>query len=47
METILLIVVFAAQMSWTIYQLEVQLAFFFHGKLSNSFFVEQPSGYVW
>ena len=45
METIWLVVAFAAQRKWTIYQLEVKSAFL-HGKLNEVVFVKQPCGYV-
>lgn len=45
METIQLVIALAAQRGWTIYQLDVKSAFF-HGKLDEVVFVEQPCGYV-
>ena len=45
METIWLVVAFAAQRKWTIYQLDVKSAFL-HGKLNEEVFVEKPCGYV-
>ncbi|XP_051132509.1 uncharacterized mitochondrial protein AtMg00810-like [Andrographis paniculata] len=40
-----MVVAFAAQRGWTIYQLDVKSAFL-NGELTEIVFVEQPSGYV-
>ena len=44
MDTDRMIIALAAQRNWTIYQLDVKLAFL-HGELSEEVFVEQPRGY--
>lgn len=44
-ETIRLLVAFAAQRGWIIYQLDVKSAFL-HGELTENIFVEQPCTYV-
>ena len=43
-DIVRMIIELAAQRNWTIYQLDVKLAFL-HGELSEEVFVEQPRGY--
>ena len=45
METMGLVIAFAAQKGWAIHQLDVKSAFL-HGELVEDVFVEQPCGYV-
>ena len=45
METVRLVIAFAAQRGWAIHQLDVKSAFL-HGELVEDVFVEQPCGYV-
>ena len=45
METVRLVIAFAAQRGWAIHQLDVKSAFL-HGELAEDVFVEQPCGYV-
>ena len=45
METVRLVVAFAAQRGWVVYQLDVKSAFL-HGELNENVFVEQPNGYI-
>ena len=44
-DTIRLIISIAAQKSWSIYQLDVKLAFLY-GELQEEVYVEQPEGFV-
>lgn len=45
METVRLVIAFAAKKGWPIHQLDVKSAFL-HGELVEDVFVEQPCGYV-
>ncbi|KAI4336284.1 hypothetical protein L6164_014828 [Bauhinia variegata] len=44
MDTVRMIIAFAAQRGWNLYQLDVKSAFL-HGELKEDVFVEQPRGY--
>lgn len=44
MDTVRMIIAFAAQRRWKLYQLDVKSAFL-HGELKEDIFVEQPKGY--
>lgn len=45
LDTIHLIIAFAAKKQWTIYQLDVK-SIFLHEKLNEEVFVEQPQGHM-
>ena len=44
MDTVRMIIAFAAQKGWKLYQLDVKSTFL-HGELKKDIFVEQPRGY--
>lgn len=44
MDTVRMIIAFAAQKGWKLYQIDVKSAFL-HGELKEDVFVEQPEGY--
>ena len=45
MDTVRMIISFAAQEGWKLYQLDVKSTFFLYGELKEDIFVEQPKAY--